>query len=460
MKHRMNRGWICAGILGLSGVMLSWNAWAAPPTPPKPASPIINGTAATEADFPMTGGVIHELVFQQLVDPLQVLICSSTLIAPDTVLMAAHCIDQKTLEAAAGEPVTISKVFWSPKADLSLYTNWVPAGQTPSGASTGLYWEIHSGYDINNFTSGLAKNDDLALVFLDKPVMTIPHAYLPTKAEAAKYIVEQAPVWVVGWGMQSSNPDTAIIGEKRKGLSMLSQLGDFEIKVGEAISDVRQCHGDSGGPVFLPLGTSTNASMRLVGVASHVFDDINDCQLTGAVNTRVDAYLDWIDETMKKGCQSGKRVWCDVPGIVPPPGMAGSGGTTGTAGMAGSGGAGAGLGGQAGSAQTAGNTGFSGMTGLGGQAGQSSQAGNSGASATGTGGAPGQAGQASLPEGKPSALPHLNPTPIVEDREGCGCTTVGLMRTSQLSSVWLLAGLFGIVRNRRKARRERVRFSQ
>jgi len=36
------------------------------------------------------------------------------------------------------------------------------------------------------------------------------------------------------------------------------------------------------------------------------------------LDTRVDAWLDWIDGEMIKACDDQTRVWCDIPGIIPP----------------------------------------------------------------------------------------------------------------------------------------------
>ena len=56
----------------------------------------------------------------------------------------------------------------------------------------------------------------------------------------------------------------------------------------------------------------------VVGVTSHSYD-ASDCFETGGVDTRVDYYLDWIDQEMTRRCDDGTRVWCDTPGIIEPP---------------------------------------------------------------------------------------------------------------------------------------------
>ena len=58
--------------------------------------------------------------------------------------------------------------------------------------------------------------------------------------------------------------------------------------------------------------------IRVVGVTSHAYDATTDCFETGGVDTRTDAYLEWIETNMVAYCDSGVRTWCDVPGIVNP----------------------------------------------------------------------------------------------------------------------------------------------
>jgi len=64
--------------------------------------------------------------------------------------------------------------------------------------------------------------------------------------------------------------------------------------------------------------TGSATKERVVGVTSHSWDS-TDCASVGGVETRVDHYLDWIDDEMGDACAEGTRTWCDEPGILPPP---------------------------------------------------------------------------------------------------------------------------------------------
>ena len=76
---------------------------------------------------------------------------------------------------------------------------------------------------------------------------------------------------VVGWGQQTSdqNPPAGTVGYKMHGTSHISETADYEFKVGEVESDVRKCHGDSGGPSFMEVETDSSENWRIVGVTSH-----------------------------------------------------------------------------------------------------------------------------------------------------------------------------------------------
>jgi len=283
---------------------------------------IINGEAATRDDYPQTGG----LLIDTIIDggswgsyPIQTFMCSSTLIAPDVVLIAAHCVDPVALTYGYGELVDTTYV-WSRQADLSTY----------DASRTGLAWPddavvvadtvYHPDWDLFSLGLGLDENYDIALVFLSEPVLDVEAALLPTADEGAA-LAEGTEVAVVGWGQQVhvdgwGSPPAGTYMIKQQGMSHIAEIGAPEMQVGKEESDVRKCHGDSGGPSFAWVGQGTTETMRLVGVTSHAYDS-SDCAETGGVDTRVDFYLDWIDSEMRARCEDGSRVWCDEPGILP-----------------------------------------------------------------------------------------------------------------------------------------------
>ena len=82
------------------------------------ADPIINGVSASADDFPMAGGLLMDGLinlggFGE--QPLHSFVCSSTLIAPDVVLTAAHCIDDYAFTFGFGTVDSPRSALVSPK---------------------------------------------------------------------------------------------------------------------------------------------------------------------------------------------------------------------------------------------------------------------------------------------------------------------------------------------------------
>ncbi len=265
------------------------------------APKIINGAEATVDEWPSAGAILVDaggvVGFQ----------CSSSLIAPDVVILAAHCIDPSLLGVSS-----FDGVGWNRSPDLTS----VEAADLAEPTVWGADWVFHDEWDLAALQTGLALNYDVGLLFLEEAQTDIPLAWLPT-AEDAVQIVEGVEVSVVGWGMDDG-ADSASYGIKHGGPSTVDALADYEFQVGAATDAVRKCHGDSGGPTFLVVDTPASIKERMIGVTSHTWDE-TDCMETGGVDTRVDYYLDWIDAEMVSRCEDGSRVWCDLPGILPPP---------------------------------------------------------------------------------------------------------------------------------------------
>ncbi len=308
----------------------SFGAMARPDAPA-----IINGEDASADDYPMTGGLLVNGTLEldgfgsyPLTD---MFICSSTLIAPDVVLTAAHCVDPYALTYGYGDLLDGS-YGWTTEADLTMYDGTADR-DLPAGSGTSFDWTMHPDWNMNALGMGLAQNSDIALVFLAEPLLDVQPAILPTAEEAAA-IEEGLEVVVVGWGQQSATdmwetPPAGSIQIKQMGTSHVAEVADYEFQVGKVESDVRKCHVDSGGPSFAMIGEG-DEPMRLVGVTSHAYDT-TDCFETGGVDTRVDFYLEWIDAEMRARCEDGTRSWCDEPGLLTPDYYAGtSGGDEGT----------------------------------------------------------------------------------------------------------------------------------
>ena len=271
---------------------------------PESPAPIINGDVADEDDYPMAGAVIITGSGYKAV------VCTSTLIAPDVVLLAAHCVDP---DALASYGYSGGQQWWSTEPDLAIYDGMGDPA-LPDEAVLVKASVFPDEFSIGSMEKGTALNYDIALGFLDEPQDDAPLGVLPTDDEAED-IATGAEVSIVGWGQTSQNGPA---GVKYWGESVIGAVSDYEFQVGPARDDVRQCHGDSGGPTFLEVETGSSNKERVIGVTSHSWD-ATDCSSVGGVETRVDYYLDWIDDQMSDACAEGTRTWCDETGILPPP---------------------------------------------------------------------------------------------------------------------------------------------
>lgn len=192
--------------------------------------------------------------------------CSSTLIAPRTLLTAAHCVDP----VMRGEASLIITASNAPTA----------AQMNPSNTVFVVETRLHPRW---NAAAGLG--DDLALLLLE----TAPNASAsPWNRQSLSGLGGEA-VRVVGYGADAPDGGT---GTKRTANLTIRQFTAELISLGDFVA-TGLCHGDSGGPTFHTFGDGVE---RLVGV--HSFTRTEDC-LDGA-DTRVDTQaafiLQWLSE--------------------------------------------------------------------------------------------------------------------------------------------------------------------
>ena len=273
-------------------------------------SNILGGLLA-DSNFQKANGIVQ----LKMISDVGTATCTGSLIAPDLVLTAAHCIADEGLRGIAvlfsldDQKVTEEQVIY---------------------ASNGT---IHPDYAPTNDKSKVW--NDIALVKLEKSAPAdFKLAVLPT-AETIKLLVKGSKLTLAGYGITNAvirkvlkdkngkvvigkDGQPATIELPGRGSGTLRRVSN--IAVTGVTADLKEisfnqenlrgaCHGDSGGPALLQLKDGTYIQ---VGVTSRGTNQLGNCN-EGAIYSGVAGQLDWIatasaqlNEPVKQPAQATK----------------------------------------------------------------------------------------------------------------------------------------------------------
>jgi len=229
--------------------------------------------------------------------------CTATLIGCETVLTAAHCFCGEDLKA--GPCVQTGMAETMRQAQIFALQH--------AGAFAIASVSIHPDYDF-------PLKGDVAILKLDGRVEGI----VPSRINTVREVPLGTTGAIVGFGHSGSGTDSGI---KRTGLITTSECRDprdgklkdglicwrFLPPVGPPGEDSSTCHGDSGGPLFVDLGTGPMVG----GVTSGVAGACTSSDLAFDADTF--RYRTWIAQ------RGGSDISQDRCGALPPLGQPTSG---------------------------------------------------------------------------------------------------------------------------------------
>ncbi|XP_078467669.1 chymotrypsin-like elastase family member 2A [Lampetra planeri] len=247
------------------------------PSYPPIESRVVNGVDARPNSWPW------QISLQYLSSGSWYHTCGGTLIDPQWVLTAAHCISSRTYRVGLG------KHLLSVQDEGSLF----------SDVSTIL---VHSGWNGNNVAGG----NDIALIRLAQPVTPSDKIQPSCLPPAGLLLPHDYPCYITGWGrvvtggdlpdaLQQANLPVVDYETCSKPEWWWFNIRETMVCAGGDGYD-SGCNGDSGGPLNC---MNAEGQWEVHGITSFVSGFGCNYISKPTVFTRVSAFNDWIADVMR-----------------------------------------------------------------------------------------------------------------------------------------------------------------
>ncbi len=257
-------------------------AWAKEGSDEKSAThtKIVNGQL--ESGYPAVGGIHLKTNIPNYGD-YESVICTGTLIAPDWVLTAAHCLD-------------LESNFGIPRGDASGFGFYF--GQKfPEG--DGVVFQASEVYIHPSYRESI-KLYDIGLMHLATPQTDFEP--IDFNRESLENYIDHE---VLSIGLGVTNPNN------QDGYAIKHSLVEYIKKstlthVKTGVDNAGDCYGDSGGPILMTMNDGTQ---KVIAVHANISNA--NC-LEDTFNTSTNYFANWIDVTMGRSGACDETS-CDCP---------------------------------------------------------------------------------------------------------------------------------------------------
>lgn len=233
---------------------------------------VVGGQETGVNEFPMMAAVID--------DGIGIIKCGGVIISKKHVLTAAHCMKTQKLEDTS---VLVGEHDVSTGTETSATKGYKASSVT-----------IHPGYSADTY------DNDIAIITVDGEIefsdrvgpVCLPYQY----ARQPDYLAGKK-VTVLGWGsLFPGGPDSKVLQKAELDVLVQTECESLVTATERQMCTLTKgkgaCQGDSGGPTLFTDPTS--GLIYNVGIVSN---GQSCASPTPGIDTRVSAYLKWIEDT-------------------------------------------------------------------------------------------------------------------------------------------------------------------